>query len=253
VSGAARSPPLTVVIVAQVRVFRESLATTLERRERLHVLGVARDWGEVARYFQSARPDVLIVDAGSSTLDAGVRLLRGLAPRTRFVAVAVPNSDIAILRCLEAGMSGYVTADASVPDLVETIERATSGELLCPPRIAAALGRRVSDLAAAQAPVREFARLTTREIEILHLLERGLSNQQIAARLFIEVTTVKNHVHHILAKLHVQRRGEAANWMRSVGVRREPRLRLLDEAFLGDRDPVAVGDGEEHRLARQHR
>jgi two-component system, NarL family, nitrate/nitrite response regulator NarL len=220
----------------------------LGRWERLRVVGTAQDWGDVAGHLRPVAPDVLLVDAGFAAQGARVHMIRALAPRLRFIAVGVPDLDPEILRCLEAGMCAYVTTDASVEDLVETIERATSDELLCPPRIAAALSQRLSELAAAQAPLRESIRLTTREVEILHLLEQGLSNQQIAARLFIEVPTVKNHVHNILAKLHVHRRGEAANWMRNG----ELALRLLGEPALGDGDAVGVGDGEEHGLARQH-
>jgi DNA-binding NarL/FixJ family response regulator len=91
--------------------------------------------------------------------------------------------------------------------------RAVKGEAVCPPRIAAGLFRRVAALSSAssdQASLQSEARLTAREAEVLALIDDGLSNKQISRRLYIEVPTVKNHVHSILDKLGARSRGEAA-------------------------------------------
>jgi DNA-binding NarL/FixJ family response regulator len=119
-----------------------------------------------------------------------------------------------IIVCAEAGASGYVTREGSLADLVTAINSAAQDELACSPKIAAALIRRVATLAAAHRDDAVGARLSRREIEIVSLIDRGLTNKEIAGRLFIALATVKNHVHNVLDKLDVQGRDEAAAWIR---------------------------------------
>jgi len=218
-------PAIGVVIVARVRVYRENLAAALGPLEHIEVQGTAEDWTEAFGHFHGRRPDIVLVDADLIPEGRGARLLADTTPRVRLVALAVPEDEVSEVRCLEAGVSAYVRSDAALGELVETIERAAGDELLCSPRIAGALGRRLSDLAAEREPSTDVARLTTREIEVVHLIEQGMSNQEIADRLFIEVATVKNHVHHILAKLHIRSRGDAADWVRGNHGLREARFR----------------------------
>jgi two-component system, NarL family, nitrate/nitrite response regulator NarL len=209
----ATPPVVGVVIVAAVRLYRDSLAAALAPFDHIEVLGTAGDWGEACSHVKGRRPDILLVEASLATAGRGARLLAQSAPNLRVVALAVAEDERAVLSCLEAGVSAYVSSDATLPELVEAIERTAGGELLCSPRIAGALGRRVSDLAAEREPSRHFERLTAREIEIAHLIEQRLSNQEIATRLCIEVPTVKNHVHNILAKLGIQSRADVADWV----------------------------------------
>jgi DNA-binding NarL/FixJ family response regulator len=128
------------------------------------------------------------------------------------VTLGVDDGDDDVLAWAEAGVSGYVARDASFEDLVETVRAVARGELRCSPRLAATLLRRVTALAG-DAP-HSATRLTQREREISSLLEAGLSNKEIAGRLYIELPTVKNHVHNILRKVGASRRGEAAALLR---------------------------------------
>ena len=112
-----------------------------------------------------------------------------------------------------------MTSDASVAELVAAIESVARGESLCTPSVAAALMRRLASLARSWADADPIEPLTRREREILELIDEGLSNKQIAQRLRIELPTVKNHVHHILGKLGVHRRAEAAALARAARVR----------------------------------
>jgi DNA-binding NarL/FixJ family response regulator len=111
-------------------------------------------------------------------------------------------------------MAGYVSREGSLHDLVAAIDSAARGEMLCTPRVAATLLRRVSSLAAERPPAQPFARLTNRQLEIVRLIEQGLTNKEIARRLCIELPTVKNHLHNIFEKLDVHRRGELASVVR---------------------------------------
>jgi DNA-binding NarL/FixJ family response regulator len=216
--GEVQPPVIGVVIVAGVRVYRESLAAAIAPVAHIEVLGTARDWSEACSHVHGRCPDILLVEASLAATGRGTRLLAQAAPHLRVVALAVPEDERAILACLEAGVSAYVFSDATLAELVEAIERTASGELLCSPRIAGALGRRVSDLACQREPSRHSAPLTAREIEIAHLIEQRLSNPEIATRLCIEVPTVKNHVHNILAKLGIQSRAEVADWVHGAPV-----------------------------------
>jgi two-component system nitrate/nitrite response regulator NarL len=155
-------------------------------------------------------PDVVLVD---TTVDGMLDLVRALttaSPPARVVALALPERSSEVVACAEAGALGYVTEDASIADLVATVEGVVRGEMRCSPRITATLLRRIAVLAADARTAAPVTNLTSRELEVLALLGEGLSNKQIAQRLCIELATAKNHVHRILEKLRVGRRGEAS-------------------------------------------
>jgi two-component system nitrate/nitrite response regulator NarL len=159
-------------------------------------------------------PDLVLVDVSDAD---GLGTLRELAlatPETPLLAVGVRDSDKEVLACIEAGAIGYITRDASLAELADTAHAVLRGETMASPRIVASLMRRVATLSA-NGRRGGVAQLTSRELEVVELIERGLSNKEIAAQLSIAVTTVKNHVHSILEKLHVHRRGEAASLVRS--------------------------------------
>jgi len=207
-SGKSTRAGTRVFVAADVDLYAECLAVALDARHDISVVGTAPCRGDVARLIDEAEPDVLIVDV---TCQDALRLVGdvvadGSAPSV--IAVAAPETEEEIVACIEAGVSAFVPADASFGDLLATLSRVGRGESVVSPQIATTLIRRVRELADAQATDSSQA-LTQRELEILVLIDRGLSNKEIASALSIEVSTVKNHVHHILGKLDVTRRGEA--------------------------------------------
>jgi DNA-binding NarL/FixJ family response regulator len=141
---------------------------------------------------------------------AAIRALRERRPGTPIVGFGVEEVEGEVLACAEAGLAGYVPCDASLDDLVMRIQSVFRGELMCPPRIAASLFRRLESASANAAPAATALALTSREREVLTLIGGGLSNKEIAGRLNIEVSTVKNHVHNLLEKLQVTSRAQAA-------------------------------------------
>jgi DNA-binding NarL/FixJ family response regulator len=141
-------------------------------------------------------------------------------PGARVLAITVPNREPAVIECAESGVAGFLTTDASIDDLVAAVEAVARGELLCSPSSAGMLLRRLGSLARELPRPSAVAALTSRELEVVELVEQGLSNKQIAQRLCIELPTVKNHIHHILEKLGVRRRGDAAALVRSGAVSR---------------------------------
>jgi len=204
---------LHVLIVAQVCLYRDSLVQALDGDGRFKVAGTARTAFEAVESVQRSEPDIALIDTTTVDIGGSVGALRAVAPELRVIALAVPETEADVVACAEAGVSAIVTTDSPLTVLMTTIESVERGELLCTPRVAASLLHRVQVLAVhgARPPADD---LTYREREVLELLDEGLSNKEIACALYIEVGTVKNHVHNILKKLQVRRRSDAARWMR---------------------------------------
>jgi DNA-binding NarL/FixJ family response regulator len=173
-------------------------------------------------------PDAIILDLLAACSLELAKSLSVRLPAAKIVAFAVRDSDREVLACAEAGIAAFVPPEASQADLLAALEHALRGELYCSPRVAALLYRHVASRPPAPPPLSDARRLTRRELQILGLLEHGMSNKQIARSLRIGGATVKNHVHHILEKLHVHRRGEAAAWLRAAQPRQQtpPPIRI---------------------------
>lgn len=133
-----------------------------------------------------------------------------IIPDLRVVAVAVGELDTDVIACAEAGICGYIARDGSVEDVVRAVTCALAGEVLCSPRLAALLFNRLASLSSSHPGELSGLTLTLRERQIAELVTRGLPNKEIARRLRLGYPTVKNHVHNILQKLNLQRRGEIA-------------------------------------------
>jgi two-component system, NarL family, nitrate/nitrite response regulator NarL len=203
-----------IALVVQIELYRDALARALPACG-LDVVACASPGSEAVAIAYSA-PDVILVDVTRNAGLATLRLLSEAVPEIRLVAIAVRDLDPDVLACIEAGAVGYVLREASLDELADAVRRAVRDEPLASPHVIATLMRRVADLAANGDPS-SVGDLTTRELEVVELIEKGLSNKEIATQLSIAVTTVKNHVHSILEKLKVQRRGEAASLVRSSG------------------------------------
>ena len=199
-----------VAIVDDTRLCREGLAHILTREEHVSVAGMAGRLDESLALVRDLRPDVILLRMATSESLLILRAIVEVTPMAKVVVLGVSEGEDEVVACAEAGAAGYLLRDGSVADLVAAIQSVASGETLCSPRIAATLLRRVAVLAAERQSLATLAHLTRRETEIVELIDQGLSNKEIARRLTIEVRTVKNHVHNVLEKLQVHRRGEAA-------------------------------------------
>lgn len=209
---------LRVFVLSDVRLYSEGLAALLAAVAAIRVVGASAVDVALSRRLAESVPDVLLVDAAALRASDAVQRLAVEHPAMLVVAYGVSEEPDEVIACAQRGAAGYVPRDASVADLVEVLWSVDRGELLCSPRIASTLFRRVAALGEpGPAPA---AALTTREREVIGLIDRGLSNKEIAATLSIEVATVKNHVHHVLEKLDVPRRSAAAARLRSATWRR---------------------------------
>lgn len=209
---------IRVFIVTGVRLFREGLAHVLRREPGIAVVGACEDYGEFVQRVAERHVDVALVDTSSSEGLAAIRNGLSAAPGVRMIALGMTEDGDHVHAYAESGVSGFVHHGDSIDDLLAAIDRIARGEMSCSPRIAAALVRHVASLAAERETNGGGTHLTRRELEIVGLIDEGLSNKQIARRLQIELATVKNHVHNILEKLHVTNRLEAAAQVRRAGI-----------------------------------
>jgi DNA-binding NarL/FixJ family response regulator len=204
---------ISVAVISNVRLYREGLADILGRQPDIAVLDNGHEDPASLATLVRAKPDVVVLDM---TMPASAEIARDLAttaPNVMVVALGVLDREAHVLTCAELGIGGYVSRDGGVEDLLTVVRRVATGEALYPPRVIAALVQRFA-LRTAKQETRPASRLTARELEIVELIDRGMTNKEIAAHLSVELATVKNHVHHIFEKLHIHRRAEVASWIR---------------------------------------
>lgn len=209
---------ISVLLVSQLRLHRESLSSAL--RDHADVLRVTAV--QTCAAAQAAlRPDaidVLLVDLSGIDDAESARAMAAAAYPAPVVALAVADEDDEVLRWAECGAMAILTEDTSFDDLLGALVSAARGESRCSPRVTAVLLRRVAQLAVERRPTTLARPLTAREHEIAGLLVEGCTNKEIAMRLLLGHSTVKNHVHHVLAKVGARTRGEAIGCLVAAGI-----------------------------------
>jgi two-component system, NarL family, nitrate/nitrite response regulator NarL len=196
---------IRVIVVGRVRIVRESLAAAMAGAAGVDVVAAVCSGDELPAH-TDGRPQIAVI-TDPMPASGVIRHVAQSVPGIDIVAVGVAEEAGEVLACIEAGAGAFVTRDASVPDLVEAIHGLARGEVMCSPRVAARMVRRLASLAAANTTQADAA-LTPREREVARLIAQGLSNKEIARALNIEIPTVKGHVHNILEKLELRRRSE---------------------------------------------
>ncbi|CAN5747981.1 N/A [soil metagenome] len=207
---------MRVLIAARVRLYRDGLAQAFSRDDRFEVIGCVSTCQEALALARSLSPEVVLVEHGMPQMGLLVGQLAERGTGARVVVLGVEEVNEEILPLVEAGIAGYVTREGSIADLFANVESAARGETIASPRVVAGIMERLVTLTRERRSIQEPGSLTSRERQIADLIDQGLSNRDIARRLDIEVPTVKNHVHNILEKLHVHRRGEAVARLRAA-------------------------------------
>jgi two-component system, NarL family, nitrate/nitrite response regulator NarL len=205
VEDVATSDGVRTIVVAESQVCAEALAACLVGAEDVEV-AAAGVWPE-GRDGLHELADVVVIHLPPEEAMAAARAVRSRSPGPRIVALGVHESEAAVIAFAEAGVNAYLPRTGSIDELLRVIRSAARGEAISSPRVVASLFERVATLAAGSRAPDE---LTRRERQVLHLVESGLSNKEIATRLCVELSTVKNHVHNVLKKLDVASRAEAA-------------------------------------------
>lgn len=208
---------IRVLLVSEMGLVSNLIASILEDESDIEVVGQAASVEDALGGM--SRADVVLVstrlpDNGALTLTE-MAVEQGAS--TKVVVVGLRESEAEILRYVEAGADGYVLRDNSVETLLESVRAAAAERALVSPDIAYALMSRLRELthlfSRVEAGLDGPVDLTPREREVLDLVGEGLTNREIADRLYIEVGTVKNHIHSILSKLDVSSRDDAAAYL----------------------------------------
>ncbi len=204
---------IRVLLVDDQALFREALHTLLSVQPGIEVVGEAGNGEEALHFVAQLQPEVVLMDLQMPVLDgvAATRRLHSEHPACHVIVLTTFDDDEYVFEGLRAGAIGYLLKDAPAKKLVEAIEAAAKGETFLQPSIAAKVVAEFTRQATPKLPPEALVEpLTSREIDILRLLARGLSNHEIADELVITEGTVKNHVTNVLGKLGVRDRTQAA-------------------------------------------
>jgi len=217
VSGTAGTDPadrggrISVLIVDDHAVVRQGLRTFLDLQDDVEVVGEAGDGAAALVEAERLEPDVVLMDLAMPGTDgvAAIRALRERVPDARAIALTSYSDDERVFGAVRAGAAGYLLKDTDPGELVAGIRTVAAGQGLLSPAVAARLLEEIADGGGTRL---ETADLTPREREVLVLIAGGRSNKRIALELGVAEKTVKTHVGHVLAKLGVSDRTQAALW-----------------------------------------
>jgi DNA-binding NarL/FixJ family response regulator len=203
---------IRVLLADDERLVRAGFRMILKAEPGLDVVGEAADGLEAIEAVEELRPDVVLMDIRMpkvNGLEATRRMLAGPEPRPRVVVLTTFDLDEYVYEALRAGASGFLLKDAPEDQLVAAIRVAADGGAMFSPSVTRRLIEEFSRRASPLKPPPALADLTPREREVLELLARGRSNQEIAAELVVSEHTAKTHVAHILSKLGLRDRIQA--------------------------------------------
>ena len=212
-AAAATSTPVRVLIADDQPLFRRGLWVVLGTDERIEVVAEAENGEEAIARAVELVPDVVLMDVRMPRVNGieAARVISQQVPTTKIIMLTVSDEEDDLYEAIKAGATGYLLKEISVEEVAEAIRAVMQGQSLISPSMASkllnefnAMSKRADEKQQYPAPA-----LTTRELEVLKLVAKGMSNREIADELYISENTVKNHVRNILEKLHLHSRMEA--------------------------------------------
>jgi DNA-binding NarL/FixJ family response regulator len=232
VTGAPGYGTIRVLIADDQRVMREGLSMLVALIDGVEVVGTASDGAEAVRLAEAHRPDVVLMDLRMPGVDgiAATADLRERLPATRVLVLTTYADEDAIVPALRAGARGYLTKDASAEQIEAAIRAVHAGQTHLDPAVQERLVNAVISRPPAAEPSGPGAGaspgpgqkppggLTAREAEVLTLLAAGLSNAEIAKRLYLSHATVKTHINRIFAKIGARDRAQAVRYAYQHGL-----------------------------------
>ncbi|MFF1574334.1 response regulator [Leifsonia sp. NPDC058292] len=210
-AASSAEPVIRVVVADDQAIIRDGLVTVLSLLPDVEVVGEAADGAQAVDLALREHPDVVLMDLRMPVLDgvgATERIVRE-APGTAVLVLTTYADDESILGALRAGARGYLTKDAGRAELAAAVRAVARGQSTFAPEVGALLVSSLTGAAPVPPLAERFPQLTRREADVLALVADGLSNGEIAARLFVSVATVKTHINAIFAKLDVRDRAQA--------------------------------------------
>lgn len=197
--------PIRVLLVDDHRIVRQGISSLLELESDLTVVGEAASGARALELIEEKQPDIVLLDVKMPDMDGAdvCREIHARYPNLPVIILTAYSGDEHVLRCIQAGARGYVLKDVDVVELVRTIRVVHSGQSVLDGKVIAAVMTELKRPAAARHRGLEFSQ---REIDIIHLVSQGLSNKEIADRLFLSTSAVKYHLRNIMDKLGVSTR-----------------------------------------------
>jgi two-component system, NarL family, response regulator LiaR len=212
------SDPITVLLVDDHEMVRRGVRAFLETQPGITVVAEAGGGEEAVRLAAEHAPDVALMDLIMPGMDGveATRRLTAQSPRTSVVMLTSYHDDEHVFPAIRAGALSYVLKEVGPEELADAVRKAAAGEAVLHPRVAARVVRELHG--ARRDEPNAFRELSDREMEVLKLIADGLSNAEIASRLYVSEKTVKSHVSNILGKLHLADRTQAAVYAWRQGV-----------------------------------
>jgi NarL family two-component system response regulator LiaR len=206
-----------VLIVDDHEVVRRGIMMFLETQQGIEVVGQAENGRVAVAMANELKPDVILMDLVMPEMDGiqAIREIRSQQSESQILVLTSFGSDDKIFPAVKAGALGYLLKDTSPDELVQAILQAAEGHATLNPTVA---GRLLRQFSSDTEPATPIEPLTEREIEVLQLIARGLTNEQLGKKLFISEATVRTHVSHILGKLGLGNRTQAALWALRKGI-----------------------------------
>jgi two-component system nitrate/nitrite response regulator NarL len=198
VSGSG--PDVKVLVVTEIRLYRDGVADALRRLDGVEDAVTAATGPSAVMSARRSECDVALVDMALPESSQTVQALLTARPSLKVVALGVPEDGPEVVAVAEAGVQGYVSRDDTLEELVAALKGALEGEAACSGRVAAGLLRHIASQARSRRYGEVPIQLTPREREVLRLLQTGMTNKEMARALDLRLSTVKNHVHNVLAK-----------------------------------------------------
>ena len=200
---------IRILLADDHRLFREGLRRLLELESDMDVVGEARDGAEAVDLILETDPDIVLLDINMPKMDGGqvIKHLKNSNCRAKFVAITAYDDEEHLATLSAIGISGYILKSSSMPDLLAALRAVHSGESYVDPKVA---GKLLSSFQKRKEEQDVMLLLTQREKEVLFWLSQGFNNAEISNKMVLSEKTVKNHVSHLLKKLGLSDRTQAA-------------------------------------------
>lgn len=208
-----RKESIRVLIADDQALFRKGLMAVLESEDDIQIVAEAQDGEEAVRKAVEYAPDVVLMDVRMprvSGIEAS-RNIKAAVPTTKILMLTVSDEEEDLYEAIKSGANGYLLKEISVTDVSQAVRSLVMGQSLISPYMASKLITEFSSLAKKAEERQQLPppTLTSRELQVLKFVARGMSNREVADALFISENTVKNHVRNILEKLHLHSRMQA--------------------------------------------
>lgn len=211
---------ISVLVVSDIRLYREGLSKILNEVQSIQVIGNATNVKQALDIIILSHPDIVLLDMSMIDNCKVIDAIENETYKSKLIVLSMDEDETKVLACAEAGISGYLSRDSSLEELLEAVLQVYNGGIYCPPCITKHLLSSVKKHKSKSSVFNTKSKkpavtdvLTRRERQVVNMMADGFSNKQIARNLTIEVSTVKNHVHSVLVKLDAKSRTQAVSML----------------------------------------